>query len=808
MKTTICFAFTVLTLLFGIQSYAQSIKGLVIDKDNAPVPFATVSYYNAEDSAFVGGTYTEMEGDFIIENLQSGTYYLKISFTGYVTSYSAPITISDTKSIEDLGSIQLREESQMLDEVLVQAMQNSVINKGDRLEMNVSNTMLASEQNAYEVVKEAPGVTVDHQGSLKLNGKEGVKVVIDGRDTYVKGEELKSFLESMPAESIQKIEVMNNPSAKFEAEGSAGVINICMKKNYKKGFNGMIYSNYTRSQINEYALGANLNYMKGNWNTFANINLDRGGRFREMDISRTFLTNGNTTRFNQKGEDVRRKYIPSLQTGFDYQINENQSIGMFANLSYKSGRQYWNTAGELLDGNPASDVQIASNNDFWSTSLDQKFNLHYEAKLDSSGSSLMANLDYVVLEDQTDSRFDNAYTFINSENSDREIFTAYNPTRYEILAARLDYTQPLLSLKGKWEAGMKISNVVSDHKLNFFKLINDKEVSYSERDNYFTYKENIYAAYSSINSQLNEHWSVQLGLRAEYTDSEGFSKTTYEGVRQSYLDLFPSLFITQKVNDDYELSYSYSRRINRPRYKHLNPYRFYIDPYTSIQGNPQMRPQYTDSYKITQTFFRKYNLILGYDASVDFIGEVPLIDAQENTTVLSIRNMEEFNNFSATVIAPVSPTKNWTINNMMTSAFQYFRVNIENESILNEQFFFNARSNHRFKLPNQFIAEMNFDYRGPVAHGVYKLDGQWGLDAGVQRTFYNEKLRVSLNFKDIFRTRRISGSLGYGENEGRIDQYLSDQSVSLGIQYNFSKGEQFRAKTKDFKLDELNRAAG
>lgn len=808
MKIIIQIILTQIILFAGQYSNAQDLHGHIVQANGEAIPFATVSLHLTEDSSLVTGTSTDMDGYFVLSIPVKGSYYLKASSIGYEATMTGTFTIEETGFSKDLGSLVLYENVELLDEIVVKAMQASIVNKGDRLEMNVENTLLASEQNAYEVVKEAPGVIEDTDGELKMNGKSGVKVTINGRDSYVKGDELRSLLESMPAQNIKKMEVVNNPSAKYDAEGTAGVINIVLKRNAKMGFNGTVYSSYERNQLNEYSVGANLNYMNGRWNSFANVNFDRGGRFREMFLSREFHHNGNVTHFSQEGEDVRQYYLPSLQIGTDFLISKNQSLGIVADLSYNQSDQYWNTLGVLTDNDPKTDVIIDANNDFNNISKNQKYNLHYSVDLDTSGSTLKANVDYVLLKNETESSFFNDFTYMESHEVESVNYLASNPNSYEILATTLDYSKPLLAWKGQWESGIKASKVISDNRLDFFKLIDDEKVPFNARNNYFKYKENILAAYTNLSSQLSDQWHLQMGLRGEYTFGNGFSKSADQEISKGYFNLFPSIQMNQSVSDQYQISYSYSRRINRPKYKHLNPSLFYIDPYTSVQGNPGMQPQYTHAFQVAQTYKRKYNLILGYDASTAYMGEVPAINAAENTTVLAIRNMEEFRNASATFIAPVQIGNYWIINNMVSSAYQYFKVNIDGDAIENKQFFFTARSGSRIKLPGDFIAEVNIDYRGPLAHGVYKINGQWGMDAGVQRSFFSDKLHLSLNVKDIFRSRRITGNLGIKENKGHIDQYLSNQSIQLGIRYNFSNGEQFKQSQRKINFEELNRAGG
>lgn len=797
-----------IALFYSYYLPAQQLSGEVQDESGEPVPFATIALHDAGDSSVVGGTAADFEGAFVLPLPEKGMYYLQFSAVGYQNLISPPFEVTGPSYRKHFAPFTLGENVEMLDEVVVEAMQSQVVHKADKLVMNVGNTMLTSESNAYEVVKEAPGVYVDQNGALRLNGKAGIKVMIDGRDTYLTGAELKAMLESMPAKNIDQIEVVSNPSAKYDAEGAAGMLNILLTKNEQAGFNGSVYSDYTNNQLHLFSSGANLNFKKGSWSSFANVDFTRRGLVRNINLYREYHNNDQVAVFTQEGKDIRKRLIPTLRLGSDFDLNDRHRLGFVANLSYEDGVQDWSTLGNLIDEDPATDVEIDARNDIHGRSLDQNYNLHYELELDTAGSSLSANFDYVRLGNRSDSRFFNTYTLLETDAVNREKFSNDNPSSYDILAGRLDFEMPLENWNGELEAGIKVSHVVSDNQLDFFEEVDEVKIPMDELSNHFTYVEDIYAAYTNFNSRLSDTWTIQAGLRAEYTNSEGRSQTLEEVNKRNFLNLFPSISIQQRVSDNYQLGYSYSRRINRPPYQRLNPYIFYIDPYTFIQGSPNLRPEYTHTIQLTQTFFQRFNLMLGYDYSTDFIGEVPDIDPETRTTTLGVRNVEEFRNWNARIIAPVQIGKKWSMNNVLSAAYQAFETTIRDVDYRNSKLFFMARSSNRIKLPADLTMEVTINYQGPLAYGVYQLSGNWSADAGLQRAFANDKLSVSLRFQDIFRTQVIRGTIGLGENEGLIDQYLGAQSVQVGVRYNFSKGARFESKQRKLNLEEVQRAGG
>lgn len=369
------------------------------------------------------------------------------------------------------------------------------------------------------------------------------------------------------------------------------------------------------------------------------------------------------------------------------------------------------------------------------------------------------------------------------------------------------FTKPL-NKNTKFELGAKASHVTSDSDLKFFNYPDEVKSLDLRKSNHFIYKENIFAGYANFSTSLGEKIKVQAGLRAEKTDAEGYSVTQDSTNARNYLNLFPSLFITQKVNKDYQVTYNYSRRINRPRYESLNPFVFYLDKYTYASGNPYLRPQYTNSFQVVQMFKNTYNLTLGYAVTDDFMAEIPEQFVETRITVFQQRNVDRFKDISATLVAPVKISPKWDVSNNLTLSHQDYTIIIQEQPLRNEQLFFYAQSTSNIQLPKNLRLELNAAYQGASAYGLYKIAANWGLDAGVKKTFLDEKLEASLNVTDIFRTRRILGKANYNGNINEFNQYFGQQSVRFNLRYRFNKGSQFEAKKRNTNLEELNRAGG
>lgn len=805
MKTYRIIVILVILLSSNIGFAQGKLTGLLKDEQEETIPFANVAIIKVKDSTIVSGTMTGMEGDFSIDSPSAGNYFLEFSTLGFKSVKTEAFKVDHTDFQKDFGVIIMQVEASFLDEVTITAERPRIEVKADKMVVNVEGTVMASGTSAYEVLSMSPGVWLDQNGELLLNGKANVAVMIDGRPTYLSSKELQNLLEGMSSENIKNIEIISNPSAKYEAEGTAGILNINLKKNNLSGLNGSAYAGYEYNSFSLYNSGINLNHKKGKWNSHISLDASRQGRFREQNILRTFNSEEGVTSIDQNGKQTRFFYTPSLRIGTDYEINDKHSFGVTGNLTYQNGENDWNNE-VILNPADGSTSFIDARNHLEDEFYNSSINMHYLGKLDTIGTTLSADLDYVKLNKDVNTTFTNVFTF-SEFDSETERLGTDNFSEYDIYAARVDLSLPLANA-GKLEFGAKISQVKSRSELDFYEIINNERVIDPELSNRFAYDENIYAAYGSYSKNFNETWNLQAGLRLEQTDAEGYSATLDQTTPRKYLDFFSSLFVQQNLTENYKLSYSFSRRITRPNYERLNPFIFYLDPYSYVEGNPNLRPQYTNSLQLTQTYKNKYNLILGAQYSKDFIIEVPLQDEETNQTAFAIRNIDRNKNFSATLVAPLKITKGWKMDNNLVASYQYFNTQIDGQDIENEQFTIMARSNHQISLPLDISWEVNASYTSPFVAGLYRIKGRWGIDTGFKKSFMQDKLDVNLAFTDIFRTQIQIASSEINNNFNNFNQYMFNQSVRLSLRYNFSSGSKFKSKRQEKALEELKRAGG
>ncbi|MBB6610669.1 TonB-dependent receptor [Pontibacter sp. Tf4] len=787
--------------------FAQSeslLTGTIADEKAQSVGFANVAVVNAGTAAVVTGAIADMDGNFKIKTPAKGTYYLKISALGYQQFQSPVFEISGTTASKDFGKLALTADAKVLQEVTIQAMRPTIVNEADKMVVSVEGTALASGSTAYEVLEKSPGVWVDQDGNLTLNGKGGVQILLNGKPSYLSGKDLQNLLQGMSAENLKDLEIITNPSAKYDAEGASGIININLKKNSQFGLNGGVYAGYSYNRYHGYTTGTNVNLKHGNWNTSINADLSSRPRYRDMDMTRDMNTTEGRMYMTQDGLERKESLSPSLRLATDYDLNDKHSIGMVANLQYADNYNNFFTNSLRTDRVTPNDTRILSETATDHIYKNGTFNLHYSGKLGTS--TLSADVDYATIRNDVES--DMFHSFRPADGSAPAEVKAYrnlNPTSYDIYSARTDYSRGM-GKHGKMELGAKFSHVVSDNELGFYNMNDGIPAFDKARSSHFIFTENITAGYLNYSTKLNEKWSVQAGLRAEYTTAKGNSRTLNKIDDNDYLNLFPSVFVQQKVSDNYQLSYKYSRRINRPHYEHLNPFVFYIDPYTLATGNPHLKPQYTNSFEVTQMYKQLYHLVLGYAVTTDLIGEVPVFDKEKEMTIFERRNMDNFTNATATLVVPVriKPGK-WEINNNATLSYQHFTTSVKNVTETKEEMNFSAQSSHNILLPKNIRLELSAAYQGPGVYGLFEFDQMWWADAGLKRSFLDDKLAVSLSFTDIFKSRMMKINTVVDGNTNTIDQYFGQQTVRVHLRYNFNKGKAFETKKRNVNLDELNR---
>ena len=809
MKKLITFLLIVCYSAASSQVAAQrgGLTGRLVDEKGGALRFANVTILNAGDSAFVAGGLTREDGAFSLATPSAGRYFLRMSSIGFTQTQSAAFDVPDTTFSKDFGVLTLKADIKSLEEVSVTALRPTITQLADRMVVSVEGTAMASGNTAFAVLAKAPGVFIDADGNIQLNGRSGVTLMLDGRLTYLSARDLRTLLEGMSAENIKSIELITNPSARYDAEGTSGILNINLKKNVLQGINGSVYSSYNyNGKQHGYTTGGNINYKNKRWNSFLNLDAARRVGGREATFTRVFYAPDKTTYFDQVATgNFEVEGPPFVRMGTDYTLNDRHSVGVMTYF----GTNYLETdflTDTYIGGEPKKYAQYVEadniGNNRFSTFTS---NVHYNGKLDSLGTTLAADLDYARITNRGESYFYNYFTNLSTGDKTQDFLYTNTPNGYDIYSGKVDFSRPFGNGR-KFETGAKVSRVISDSDLGFFFNNNGTRVLDTRRSNHFNFRENIYAGYLNYNTPLSKKLTLQAGLRAERTESLGRSYTTGEVTSRDFLNLFPSLFLQQKVNDNYGINYSYSRRITRPNYGHLNPFVSYRDPYTYTKGNPYLRPQYTHAFSIAQTFKKTYTLTASYNLTKDVISELPLLDVATATTIYYTGNVNDAHSVSLSGVGPLKITKKWDTQNTLLLNYSKFSLTDNNGLHVNDQLFYMLQSNHTLQLPLAIRMELNLLYRGPAASGLYHMAAMSRVDVALKRSFLKKKFDLSVNGNDLFKGYRFYWTTNIAGNVNEFDQYMRFRNVGITLRYNFSRGQKVEERRRNNSLEEVNRA--
>ncbi len=806
MKTRHFLILAIFVYLLGMSTLAAQpnqsalLRGTITNQKGEPVPYANVALLSPE-GVLLEGAVTDETGNFSIATTKTARVKLLVSSLGY-TSYSSEEFELLAGLQKDFGALVLVDELTGLDEVTVNATRPQIIIEPDKTIVNVEGTVMAEGANALDVLGRSPGVFITSDGSINLNGRTGVTVMINDRPMYMSAADLTSFLRSMPADNIKSIEVITSPSARFDAEGAAGVINIQLKKNTVDGVFGnvMLGGRYNGKAAPN--TGVTLNVKKGKWTTNGTLNYNEYVEINDLEITRNFQVEGGKSTFLQDSRIVERSHTPSFTGAANYELTPTQNLGINLQASTTSSNGLNNSGTLISNPGQTNGTSFTSINDSKDQSSRLFTNLHYDAKLDTLGGKISADLDFTVMDLGSNALLNNAYLNGLTQSKDRVL--TLNDMYYTILTSKVDWIQPLKGGK-LLEAGLKGSWVESDNDLDLSRGFNDGSLQPDPNSNRFIYQENVLAAYSSLKGDFSKKLSYQAGLRMEYSDVTGTSKTLNQVNRQEYVNLFPSVFLQHKVSDSYQVVYNVNRRITRPNYRLLNPFVYYIDPLTTEKGNPSLRPQYSTNLEMDHVIKGTYQFTLGYSITEDAFMQIFEQNEEARSSTTFTANFDKTKNFNFQGVVPVEFTKWWNSSNLVQANYNKFKSQLGKDVLDVSQVSYLLRTQHNFNLPKGFKLELVGIYLSPQIWGQGEIGGFGWVDAGMTKSLMKDKLSLSINGGDLFRTQWIRAAINFADIDTQIRQYRNEQSVRFTLRYNFSKGQSFRVNSNSGSSEERKR---
>ncbi|MEM1328164.1 MAG: outer membrane beta-barrel protein [Bacteroidota bacterium] len=801
--TTRTFILFLLTLFIGsIQAQTGNIQGQVATAE-MPLGFANVLLNNVSDSSLVKAEASNENGQFTFSNVAFGTYFIRISFLGYEEFESEVIELN--QSLIELNNITLSEANNALNEVTVTAQKPLVEVLADKTIFNVQNTLSATGTNGLELLRKAPGVILDNSNNIILEGKTGVQIFINNKPSPLNGEDLSNYLQSLQADQIEAIEIITQPSSKYDAAGNAGIINIRLKKDKRFGTNGSVTLGGSYGQNGQYNASTNFNNRTAKGNLFGSFSQNEGETWSFIYLDR--LQNG--VRYDSETETLRNRNAQNVKVGYDFFANDRHTFGILLNGNFFDNQNVGLTTTPIIPQTTQSTSQILiANNESQNNNYNLSGNLNYRFA-DTSGHELLVDVDYGRFNRERVSFQPNRYVDAQTDALLFERnFEMNTPIDINIFTAKADYTQNLLG--GKLGMGLKYSQVVTNNTFQFFDVGDGESVLNQDRSNIFDYTEIINAAYLNFNKKWSK-WNLQVGLRAEQTISEGILTSTQENannaVNRNYINLFPSGGLTFVPNRKSSWSLTYSRRIQRPNYQSLNPFEYQLDELSFSRGNPFLQPQYTDNFKLSHTYNYRLTTSLSYTYIQDFFAQVTdTLGATRN--FLMTRNIANQRVWNVGVSYPFDVAKWWSVYASVNAFHAAYEAQDEKFNAI-DQSTLSFYAQNTFVLPAGFKLEVSGWFSSPsVWGGTYETQSLGSLDLAVQKKLWNDQLAVRLAFGDILYTSPWRGQMQFGELFIDGTGGWESRRMRLNLTYTFGNSEVKRARRRSTGLEDESKRVG
>jgi outer membrane receptor protein involved in Fe transport len=793
----------------GVQAQTPGsgkVTGQVVQTANKPVEFATVTLLKASDSSLVKGAIADINGQFEIEPVKEGKYLIAAAYVGMTKAYSKPFEVKGTATV-NIPVLSLGTDTRNLKTIDVTGKKPFVEQHVDKMVVNVENSVIGAGANAMEVLEKSPGITIDKDDNISLKGKNGVVIMIDGKLTNMSSQDVAALLKSMPSSNIEQIELITNPSAKYDAAGNAGIINIKLKKNKTVGTNGNVTIGGAYGRTPKYNTALNLNHRNEHFNLFGSYNYSHRENDQDLHLYRSYPSGEKQIVFDNHNTHPTKSDYNSVKVGMDYFINKRHTIGVMVDGAIRNYQMLSNSNTAIGDGISVDSVlrTDSRNPGDWNR---MAYNLNYKGVLDSTGKEISVDLDYARNHDSKHATIRSHIWDPSGKNFMRGDTTRnLQPSTIEIKTFKADYSNPLKN-QAKLEAGVKVSFVKSDNDARFDSLRINNWVYDVNRSNHFIYQENVNAGYLNYQKMFKKI-TLQAGLRGELSHIQGNSVTINKKTDTTYFNLFPSLFVSYKLAKNHQLGMSYSRRIQRPDYEDLNPFEVYLDRYSKISGNPYLRPSYANSFEVTHTFKQSLTTSVGYTHTSDMITQVAESEkdlATGDTSILRYRylNVAKSDIFNLNISLPLPITKWWNSFTYVSMNYTHYQTLVDNNLVDISSGGLMVRTQHTFTLPGGVSAEASlFFLSSQIAdEGLMKMKPMYAFDCGVSKQILHKKGSLKLSVNDVFNVQRFRGTFSNGGRYMSVNSKWESQQVRLVFSYRFGNMNVKAARTRKTGLED------
>jgi len=792
------FLFSLFVYQFSV-SQELNISGLIKDETGLPVEYANIILFSEDESEIIKGASSDFEGEFILKKINAGNYKIRISFIGY-QPYEEIISLSEDLKI----NVVLEESSETLDEVSITAVRPTLKREADRLVFSVENTALI-EGSMLQVLKNTPGVLVLGDDITVKN--ENPTIFINDRRVYLSSNDLNQLLEGSSANSVKSVEVITNPSARYDAE-SGVVLNIVMSKNLITGYRGSVLGNYTQGVFPRYGLGTSHFFKKDKISFNLNYNYANDKLNRDGDDTVNYLDNDNTVDQSWRSITNRNtsKETHTLNANFDYEIDDNNTLSLSSNILYLPYFKYEisnNT--DITDNNGAFLSRFIADN----TSRDDKYNLGFDLNFNHNleKGSLLFNVHYTTYSYERNQGVVSNFFDENNDFLDISAFRTDANQDTDIISSKIDYSLPI-NENSNFEAGAKYSAINTDSNLFQFDIDTNTGIENinGENSDAFDYEERIYAAYANYATN-SEQWSVNAGLRVEQTNVDGFSPLTDVTISQDYFGWFPNASIQYNISEKYNVYANFKRSITRPSYANLNPFKFFINENYVVSGNPNLTPTFVNHTTVGTGILGGLFVVEAYYKNLEgAIFEIPRQDNNTNIIEYISVNFDKKIEFGFDFITYFNVTQKWSLY-AVTSFYNVEEETDFGNGLLSQSQWSNysiLQNDFSFLEDNSLNATLSLTWVGKNLQGFQTVEDRLFSELALSKTILDNNGVVSLSVGDIFNYQDPRTSVRYQNQFSFGQSDIDNRYIKLGFRYKFGN-TRLETNQRGINLDERDR---
>ena len=790
-------------LFFANSLYAQNFElaGKVVNDSGSPLSYVTVLLYKQGDPNPLAGTATDESGNFKIEKLSKEVYSVEVSFIGY-QSYNQLIAMDSNLALE---TIVLQEEVETLDETVIRVKRPTVVKEPGKLVFNVENTSL-SIGSTYDLLSKTPGVLVLQD---KVSIKNGPTLVfINGRRVYLSSAEVISLLKNVDASAIKSVEVITNPSAKYDAEAGA-VLNIITSRAISIGYKGAINARYEQAVYPKYSIGTS-HFFKNNWiNFYAGYSFNPKKEFKDQFDDIVFMDNSGTVTSIWDTDFTRmtKSYVHQGNVIADFTLNSKNSLSLSSSVFVSPNKTFNNTVGaEMFNAQHQLDSTFRTRSNLENDQHNLSFTGEYKTILSENGTNLAVTANYILYNEAQIQNVVTNYFLPNGDLLRNNSFFTNSDQDSEIFTGGLDVTMPIA--QGTFEAGTKYSNIDTKSAIDFFNTQNNGMVLNPSLSDEFIYEESIYAGYVNFSKEWGS-WETSLGLRSEFTDVNGDSRSLGIVNTQESFELFPSVSLQHKINDNNSLGLSYARHIQRPRYQSLNPFKYFLNESNFNSGDPNLVPAIEDKITLSYNYKSKWFLDVYYQQIDNALSILRFQDNDDMIIRTEDANLIRDFQYSVDIIHVSSPT-NWWYLSVYTSSFylenKFYAVESLQNTYSNSTFGVYGQVYNGLTLSKDhgFSGDITAVYISDLIYGSYDYGNQFSLSLSLRKAFWNNTASITVGVNDLFDTYNVPVTSKYYNQDNTYFAQPESRLFMLSFKYTFGNAN-LRDNNRESKPKETQR---